>query len=78
MATNPVITISPANPAPGQTVTATVVYTPRTTTLTGTDQDGNVGMATFTAGSCGLTVSPSRTVTKVSDNGSTAVFTFPA
>jgi hypothetical protein len=72
---NPVITATPTNPAVGATVTATVVYSPRSAVLTATDQDGLVGTVTITGGQVNLTI-PGKTVTKVSDNGTTAVFTF--
>jgi len=72
---NPVITASPTNPAVGATVTATVVYSPRQQVLTATDQDGLVGTVIVTGGRCTLTI-PGKTVTPVSDNGTTAVFTF--
>jgi hypothetical protein len=71
VAANPVITCSPPNPTVGQAITLTVVYSPRVV-FTATDQDGLVG--TFQLGSVGL-AAPGRTITKVSDNGSTAVFT---
>jgi hypothetical protein len=72
---NPLITATPTNPAPGATVTATVVYSPRQAVLQATDQDGLVGTVTITGGRCALTI-PGKTVTKVSDDGTTAVFTF--
>jgi hypothetical protein len=68
---NPTITCSPVNPVVGQAITLTVVYSPHVA-FTATDQDGNVG--TLTIGQVSLTA-PGKTITKVSDNGSTAVFT---
>lgn len=75
---NPVVTFTPTSPLPGQLVTVTVDYDPVTYTLTGTDQSGNVGTTTMTIGQGFLSISPSRTITKVSDNGSVATFTFVA
>lgn len=75
---NPVVTYTPLAPLPGQLVTVTVDYDPRVYTLTGTDQDGNVGTSTLTIGQGFLTISPAKTLTKVSDTGTLATFTFTA
>jgi len=71
---NPVVTTNKSSYLPGEIATITVDYDPRVTVFTGTDQDGNTGTVTVTAGSAILTA-PGKTVTKVSDNGTVATFT---
>ena len=89
------ITFDKASYNPGDTITATVSYTPGTSggtqqtfTLTGTvtdqtSQQVGIGSATFVVGSppvvdpttVSVTDDGNRAWTKVSDNGSVAVFT---
>lgn len=75
---NPVVSFTPLAPLPGQLVTVTVDYDPRTYVLTGTDQDGNTGTNTLVIGQGFLSISPAKTLTKVSDTGTLATFTFTA
>ena len=75
---NPVVTYSPTAPLPGQLVTVTVTYSPKTYTLTGTDQDGNNGTATLTVGQGFLAISPAKTLTKQTDAAGVATWTFTA
>jgi len=75
---NPVVSFTPLAPLPGQLVTVTVDYDPRTYVLTGTDQDGNIGTNTLVIGQGFLSISPAKTLTKVSDTGTLATFTFTA
>jgi hypothetical protein len=78
------VTLDKASYTPGQLMTATVTYTAASTGLTlsanVTDINGNVvATASATIGaSVVASSSPARTWTKVSDNGSTAVFTATA
>jgi hypothetical protein len=77
----PVVTLDKTTYNPGETGTATVVYTPRSCTITGTDQDGLTGTASFVIGGITLVANPTKVITKVSETGTTtrtATFTFVA
>jgi hypothetical protein len=75
---NPVVTTDKPNYLPGEVVHITIDYDARTTTITGTDQDGRVGTATFVVGNATAVANPAGVVTKVSDNGTMATFTMTA
>jgi hypothetical protein len=73
--------------APGERMTLTVTYADAdtatiTVSVTATDSAGNTGAATAVAvidqGTVSVTSSPARPWTKVSDNGTVAVFTATA
>ena len=78
------VTLDKTTYTPGQLITATINYTAASLGLTlnasVTDSNGNViATATATVGpSIVVTSSPTRTWTKVSDNGSVAVYTATA
>jgi hypothetical protein len=67
----PVVTLDKSAYNPGETINITVVYSPRSCTITGTDQDGLTGTASFVIGGVTVTASPSKTITKVSETGTT-------
>jgi dihydroxyacetone kinase DhaKLM complex PTS-EIIA-like component DhaM len=74
----PVLTSAKATYAPGETITINVVYTPRSLTFSGTDQDGLVGTLALKVGAVTPARSDSGTVTKTVDTGSAATFTATA